>query len=206
MASGALPGRGGRWRKKRSDRMNKDLKQLFAEDQQDCQHQPPDGTEAYKALRGRTRERIHQARSIIEGGTPDQFTGEDYYHACILLLHGNCAEDFHQAYQFGIAGIDRGYNAARRFAASAYDKWMMYQGKPQKFGLQYVPDGVRLRVWDVDPATTDAERKEWDVPSLERLHQIAAEATGSYDMSTINMEDKPQWLKDAIKRWRTAGE
>jgi glycine oxidase len=34
----------------------------------------------------------------------------------------------------------------------------MYQGKPQKYGTQFVPDGKRWRLWDVDPTTTDAER------------------------------------------------
>ncbi len=56
-------------------------------------------------------------------------------------------------------------------------------------------------MWDVNPDTTDEEREAWDVPKLEELYKIAEEATKQYDMSKIAMDTKPQWLKDAIKRW-----
>ena len=43
----------------------------------------------------------------------------------------------------------------------------MYQGKAQKYGTQFVPDGKRHRLWDVDPTTTDDERAAKHVPSLQ---------------------------------------
>lgn len=58
----------------------------------------------------------------------------------------------------------------------------MRQGKPQKYGTQYVAAGPRWRVWtwgkryrlwDVDPATTDAERAEWGVPPLAAAQDMA---------------------------------
>jgi hypothetical protein len=43
----------------------------------------------------------------------------------------------------------------------------MHQGKPQRFGTQYFAMGGDLPgLWQVDPATTDEERAEWDVPPL----------------------------------------
>jgi hypothetical protein len=53
---------------------------------------------------------------------------------------------------------DRGYAPARWRAAASYDRWCMYEGRRQKYGTQFVPDGVRYQLWDVEPATTDAER------------------------------------------------
>ena len=180
--------------------MDKELKRLFDEDQQECLNPPHDGTPEHEAFRKRIKDRIAKAQLLLNRAK--LFCGEDYFHACILSIHGDCPEDFWQAYQFGLKSVDLNYNAAKKYVAAAYDKWLMYQGKPQKYGLQYVPDGRKLRVWDVDPETTDDERAEWDVPPLAQLHDIADEATKQHDMSKIVMDHKPQWLKDAIKKWQ----
>jgi len=58
---------------------------------------------------------------------------------------------------------------------AALDRWLMYQGKPQKYGTQFVSDGNRYRLWDVDPTTTDTERSQWNVPSLQQQQAQAEE-------------------------------
>ncbi|MDO1447824.1 hypothetical protein Q0590_16250 [Rhodocytophaga aerolata] len=180
--------------------MNQELTLLFDEDQQECLNQPPDSTPEHKAMRMRIKARIAKVQAIIESAT--RLSGEDYFYACIIFLHGDCPEDFWQAYTCALKSVELQYAPARKLAAAAYDRWLMYQGKPQKYGLQYVPDGTRLRVWDVDPQTTDAERADWDVPPLEELYEHAQQLTKTYDLSKIDMHNKPQWLKDAIKRWQ----
>jgi len=116
-------------------------------------------------------------------------------------MHGDCPDDFWQAHTLFLNAVAQQYPGAKRFAAAAFDKWLMYQGKPQKFGLQYVPDGIGLRLWDVDPLTTDAERAEWDVPTVEDLTKTVALLSKTFGIGLIHMGSKPQWLKDAIKRW-----
>jgi hypothetical protein len=91
---------------------------------------------------------------------------------------------------------------ARWLTAAAYDRWLMYQGKPQKYGTQYVHDGVRHRLWDVDPTTTDAERAAWKVPPLAEQLRKAEEATHNHPPVPINFDDAPWWLKQALLRWR----
>jgi hypothetical protein len=181
--------------------MNPEIKDLFDEDQRDCLHQPADNTPEQRALRQRINGRMTKVQSIIEASA--DLSGEDYFHACILFLHGDCPEHFWQAHVYGLKSVELGNGTAKRFTATAYDRWLMYQGKPQKYGLQYVPDGVGLRVWDVDPLTTDAERAEWEVPPLAQLYENAREAAKNLDWSKIDLESKPQWLKDAIQRWKT---
>jgi hypothetical protein len=73
----------------------------------------------------------------------------------------------------------------------------MYQGRPQKFGTQIVPDGTRWRLWDTDPTTTDADRAESDVPSLDHQLERARSMTGPQPP----MDDAPWWLKQALKGW-----
>jgi hypothetical protein len=47
-----------------------------------------------------------------------------------------------------------------------YDRWLAHQGKPQKYGTNflpvYLPTGTQWVLWDVDPLTTDAERAQWN--------------------------------------------
>jgi hypothetical protein len=181
--------------------MNKELKFLFDEDQYECINQPRDGTPEYLELKHKCKIRISKVKEIL--GSDQSFSGDDYFHGCIIFMHGDCPDDFWQAYTLALKAVDQNYKGAKRFAAAALDRWLMYQGKPQKFGLQYVPDGLRLRLWDVDPETTDSERAEWDVPTLEDLNKNVKNANETFDISNINMENKPQWLKDAIKRWNS---
>jgi hypothetical protein len=181
--------------------MNESIKRIFDVDQQDCLNQPANDTPEYQAMKIRNKHRRDLIKSIIE--SDEELSGEDYFHSCIIFLHGDCPEDFWQAYHFGLKSIELNFIEAKKYTASAYDRWLMYQGKPQKYGLQYVPDGKRLRVWDINPDTTDEERAEWDVPPLSELYNNAAEASKRIDMSKISMENKPQWLKDAVKRWNS---
>src|SRR5688572_19275916 len=180
--------------------MHKELKLLFDEDQYECLNQPRDGTPEYLALKTKCQVRISKVKEILVA--EERLSGEDYFHASIIFMHGDCPDDFWRAYNLALKAVDQNYKGAKRFAAAAFDRWL-YQGKPQKFGLQYVPDGVRLRLWDVDPETTDEERAEWEVPTLEELLKNVKEVNARFDMSRINMKIKPQWLKDAIKKWNS---
>lgn len=181
--------------------MHEGLKLLFEEDQYECVNQPSDGTPEYLALKHRCKIRISRVMEILE--FENVLSGEDYFHASIIFMHGDCPDDFWQAHTLALRAVNRNYNGAKRFAAAAYDRWLMYQGKPQKFGLQYVPDGIQLRLWDVDPKTTDEERAEWEVPTLKELQRNLSELNKTFDISKIDMDKKPQWLKDAIKRWNS---
>ncbi|MBK9711698.1 MAG: hypothetical protein IPO81_10295 [Kouleothrix sp.] len=71
-----------------------------------------------------------------------------------------------------------------------------------KHGTQYVHDGVRHRLWDVDPATTDAERAAWNVPTLAEQLRKAEEATRVDPPQPISLDDAPWWLKEALLRWK----
>lgn len=50
---------------------------------------------------------------------------------------------------------------------------------------------------------TDKERAHWGVPTLEELFENVMDMNKRFDMSRVNMETKPQWLKDAMKRWNS---
>lgn len=182
--------------------MSSELQDLFRADQGERTNHPDYGTPEYQLLRERDAERRKRLEGIVESGGLKE--PEDYYHAAWILNHGESVEEIWQAHILAKTASKLGLGRARWLAAAAYDRWLMYQGKPQKYGTQIVPDGKRQRVWDVEPATSDAERAEWDVPSLGEMNRRAEEVTRNEPMPS--METAPCWLKDALLKWRAEDE
>ena len=177
--------------------MSSELQDLFRADQDDRTNHPDYGTPEYWLLRERDAERRKRLEVIVESGGLKE--PEDYYHAAWILNHGESVEEIWQAHILANKAVELGLRRARWLAAATYDRWLMYQGKPQKYGTQIVPDGKRQRVWDVEPATSDAERAEWDVPPLAEMNRRAEEVTRNEPMPP--MDTAPEWLKDALLRW-----
>ncbi|MBL8728129.1 MAG: hypothetical protein JNM25_06845 [Planctomycetes bacterium] len=93
--------------------------------------------------------------------------------AARVLVHGEVRAEVELAQALALAALPQ-QRAARRLAATAYDRLRLLAGRPQKFGTQFVVrDGV-LELWPVDPLTTDSERAKWDVEPLAELRRRAA--------------------------------
>lgn len=175
---------------------------MFRADCDERERHPLYGTQEYEALRERDEERRVRVRELVESGSLKE--PEDFYHAAWILNHGESLYEILKAHEYAKRAAELGLRRARRLAAAAFDRWLMYQGRAQKYGTQIVPDGVRQRVWDVDPSTSDAERAEWDVPTLDEMRRRAEELTRQEPMPP--MEDAPSWLKDSLERWRAEDE
>ena len=176
--------------------MSGELRRLFGADQADRQTLVVAGTPEYKRLRERDTQRRQRVTALVADGALDE--ADDYYQAAMILHHGETLDDIWQAHTLASAAADRGLHSARWLAAAALDRWLMYQGKPQKYGTQIVPDGTRWRVWITDPTTTDADRTAADVPPLAEQLERAEAMTDPQPP----MEEAPTWLKDALERWR----
>ena len=178
------------------------LLSLFEADRREHAAVPAVGTAAYRALRQRDRDRRVEAETALSrlrqaGGS----SMIDLYLVAWLLNHGDLPAEARRAHELAREAAERGYRPAQWLAAAAYDRWCMYEGRPQKYGTQFVPDGVTHRLWDLDPATTDIERAAWDVPSLQD-QRLRAEAMTRTDPQPP-MDQAPEWLKTAIGRWRS---
>jgi hypothetical protein len=186
--------------------MNNQLLFLYKADRQERVDQPRANTPAYKAMRARDLERRQRVLEML--AADEIHTAEDYYYAAHIMNHGDTPEDAAHAHQFALRSSELGHRPARWLAAASYDRWQMYQGKPQKYGTNYASDGFKDRLWDVDPQTTDKERADWDVPALAEQLRKADEANKHMiPMSAQERKDyeenAPAWLKAALKRWRT---
>lgn len=178
--------------------MNSELQELFRADTEERTHHPAYGTPEYILLRERDALRRARLAAIIESGGLCE--AEDFYRAAWLLNHGETVDEIWRAHTLAMEAVRRGSHGARWLAAATYDRWLMYQGRPQKYGTQIVPDGRRQRVWDVLPETTDAERARWDVPPMAEMKRRAEELTRTEPMPP--METAPAWLKDALPGWQ----
>lgn len=107
-------------------------------------------------------------------------TADGRYYAAMILQHtpqgiagtetaSKSAENYLLAHFLAKTAAESGHDDARWLAAATYDRYLVSQGLPQKYGTQFsLNPATGLFEFDpVDPKTTDAERSEWDVPPLE---------------------------------------
>jgi hypothetical protein len=159
--------------------VNEELRALLASDQDDR----AEGTLDRDAV-GRDRVRLNRVKELLDAGAVED--AEDLFCAAMILQHSSSLEDYWQAHELAKTSAERGHAPARWLAAAAYDRWLMHQGRPQHFGTQYVSmGGGPLSLWEVDPATTNEERREWDVPPL---RDALARANGQVQPASISFE------------------
>jgi hypothetical protein len=155
---------------------NPELRAIYAADQADRYGDlPPD-------LHNRDAERLARVEALLQAGALR--TGEDCLHAAFVFQHGTRLEHYWQAHELALQAVELGHGPpARWLSAATYDRWLMHQGLPQKFGTQYRLTGSRWVLHQVDPATSDAERARWDVPPL-------ADAEARTERMNAQLEDR----------------
>jgi len=152
------------------------------------------GEPAWVALRARDRVRREAVMALLAEGWPED---ADALHAAAWILnHGDLSEEAALGSRLAARAAALGHTGARWLAAAALDRSLMYAGLPQKYGTNIVPDGVGWRLWDVDPATTDAERLANDVPTLVEMQARAAAITTPQP----DTAGAPEWLRSAMRR------
>lgn len=127
----------------------------------------------WKGIEERDRERRRLAAEIL-ATAPNQPPME-LWAAALLFQHGDTLSDYQRARELAIQAIRGGCPHARRLAADAWDRWLQTAGYPQRFGTQSTCNQT-CELDPVDPATTDAERDEWNVPPLAELKEDARNA------------------------------
>jgi hypothetical protein len=132
---------------------------------------PEVGTPEYVSLRSRDQTRRQQVQRMMDHQVD---TAQDYYHAALIFQHGEAVDEIWSAHLWALKSVELGIQSGKWLAA-ALDRWHLYQGQPQKYGTQLVPNGTRYRLWDLDSSTTDQERAQWDDPSLAEMAGRAAQ-------------------------------
>jgi len=185
--------------------INYELASLYQADRQEHDSQPKVMTPEYQAMRARDLRRRERVLALV--AADELHVAEDYYHAAWIMNHGDTPDEAKTAHELALRASDLGCRPACWLAAASYDRWQMYQGKPQKYGTNYVYDGCRHRLWDLDPDTTDEERAAWDVqPLAEQLRKMEEATRQQPPMSADELRSyeasAPAWFREALYRWR----
>jgi len=101
-------------------------------------------------------------------------TAKAKYLAALLLQHADpttCAECYLLAYKLSVSASEMGYDKARRLAALNLDRYLVFTGKPQKYGTQYNCDSTsHWYLFPVDSTVTDEERRNLGLQPLDSLN------------------------------------
>lgn len=147
-----------------------ELRQMAAADQ--ASRTPPNNPdEAADAVRQR---RVLEllANGKIQGPEPEYDAALILQHSGLTFADGKVTalsrDNFLLAHLLAKAAVDNGDDSARSLAATALDRYLVFSGKPQKYGTQsvYDPKTQKMVVPPIDPSTTDAERAAWHVQPL----------------------------------------
>lgn len=153
--------------------MNKELQSLYEQDQADRKDFKTFTQQQYQEMGERDKIRRQRVEELLQS-EPLQ-SPEDYFHAAMIFQHGGSLEYYWQAHELAKKGAELGQRSCRWLTAASYDRWLMHQGKPQKYSTQYMGREGRWILYEVDPATTDAERAEFHVPPLSQALERAEE-------------------------------
>ena|SRR5439155_1578759 len=115
--------------------MNTELQALYEEDQADRQAFEQLDHEQLQLVLQRDRARRQRVEELVEREALQ--TAEDYFHAAMVFQHGETLDDFWRAHELVRKGAELGHPNCRWLSAATYDRWLMNQGKPQKYGTQY---------------------------------------------------------------------
>ena len=144
---------------------NQELAQLMDEDQAD---RTPDDAKSidWKIVGPRDAARLKRVKELYAQNQLQ--TGHDYYHAAMILQHGDVAEDYLLAHELCVVAISKGDTRAKWLAAASEDRFLMNIDRPQRFATQFRCDGpnCEFHLYKLDSGVTDELRKGLDVPSL----------------------------------------
>lgn len=150
---------------------NSELQRLFEADQ-NARQDPDMDWDEIDALDAENRSKVMK---MLAGGEIQ--TGLDYFHAAVIMQHGESAEDIRLAHSFATISAHLGYERAAWMMAASWDRLLMYFEQPQWYGTQFnVDDEGKWSLYDVqEGAVTDEQRAEWRVPSLSESKDRASQ-------------------------------
>ena len=163
--------------------MNKELQTLFEQDRAGREGFARFDQDQRQPMLLRDRARRQRVETLL--ASKPLLDAEDYFHAAMIFLHGETPEHFLQAHTLAYKGAKQGYSACFSLMAAAYDRTLMFQGHPQKYGTQYIIQHGHWVLYEVDPTTTDAQRAQWNVPPLAQSLQRAEEMNQIICFATI---------------------
>ncbi len=161
---------------------NEEVARMYAEDQSD--RQPNDGKPIdWNAVGPRDEARQKRIMELYTSGALK--TGKDYFHAGMILQHGEKPEDYLLCHELCVAAVFKSGRSekpnwlptAKQLAAASEDRFLLSIGRAQRFGTQFTADQPNS-LWHLarmEEGISDALRKVWEVPTLAEAKERGAQ-------------------------------
>jgi hypothetical protein len=161
---------------------NQELARLCNDDQED--RKPKDGKPIDWLVVGPKDEaRRNRVMEVYLAG--ELKTGRDYFHAGLILQHGESPQEHLLCHELCVAAVfmsggdDQAdwVSLAEQLAALSEDRFLLNIGRAQRFGTQFKQEGTNSpwRLEKMEEGVTDDLRKAWHVPSLVQAKAHEAE-------------------------------
>ena len=120
-------------------------------------------------LRAKDEARLSEAKELLAKKAVDLDEIWNCHYLCLLFMHSwsKDSEDYKRAHEFAKKAVSLGSNVTKWLYAASLDRWLVSQGKLQKFGTQYNIKNGEIAPYDTQ--TNDREREEYGVPNLSKL-------------------------------------
>jgi len=162
--------------------MENRIKQLFKEDIVD--RKAGNLQERLPEIKRRDKLRAKELRKILEKlkKSEGELDAKTLFYAGFIFHHQGTKRATSKARSLAKRGVKlcEGKNTkackqVRWLYAGSTDRLLMLEGKPQKYGTQYrrKKDSKDFYLYRIDPATTDDERKAFNVPTLAEAKKLA---------------------------------
>jgi hypothetical protein len=164
---------------------NAELERLFADDQSD-RTTSEGGKINWSVVGARDFDRRKRVMEVYAAG--ELRTAKDFYHAGMVLQHGNQSEDYLLCHEFCVAAVFLSASEsgstwilkAKWLAAASHDRFLLSIGRGQRFGTQFTQIAAKKgkAPWKLDkitPGVSDELRAVWNVPTLAEAKSKEAE-------------------------------
>jgi len=144
---------------------NEELKRMYEEDVREKTEADWENKKVVARIDENDKKRKKKVEKIIaEGGLK---TAADYHHAALIFQHGKSTVDYEIANKLAKKGMELGDERSKWLYAATLDRYLVSQGKPQKFGTQFRKNKKgKWEAGSIDSTTTDEERARYNVPPL----------------------------------------
>lgn len=143
-----------------AEEVSAEVARLFAEDQSDRLNTPINWEEVWP----RDVLRLARVKQLYHGQALQ--SGQDYFHAAMVLQHSGSADDYLLAHEFCVVAISLGVEQAKWLAAASEDRFLQNIGRLQRFGTQYRRDSADSP-WtpgEISPEVEDSLCRALNVP------------------------------------------
>lgn len=120
-------------------------------------------------LKSRDAKRFQEVSSLLSKEEIDLSEIWNLHYLCVLHMHAPSTDPkiFEQAHEFAQQAVNMGSKVTRWLYAASLDRWLVSQGKLQKYGTQF--DSQTGELLPTNASTSDEERASFGIPPLAKL-------------------------------------